>query len=93
MSFVDKLPVHRASLEGRLEEIRVEQAAMQTPKLSNLHKELAEAEEQVRELENAIDEELEEIQESPAYVAYEEEAAAVEDELKRLKGYQARVAA
>lgn len=91
MSFEQKIPMHRAELEGRLEEIRVAQAAMQTPRLGKLHEELEEAENEVQRLEEEIDDELTEIQESPAYVAYEEEATAVADELTRVNKYAARL--
>lgn len=91
MSFKDKLPMYRANLEERLEDILTAQAALQTPRLDKLHEELEEAETELQRIEDEIDDELSEIEESPAYVAYDKEIAAVKDELKRLNKYAARL--
>jgi predicted nucleic acid-binding Zn-ribbon protein len=87
MSFADKLPVHRAELEGRIEELRAQQEAMQTKKLADLHEELEDAENEVTRIEEEIDDELTSIQESEEWVALDKAAADAEDELKRLNTY------
>lgn len=87
MSFNDKLPVHRAELQGKIEDIRTQQESMQTAKLSTLHDELEEAENEVQRIEEEIDDEITAIEESPEWVALDKEASDAEDELKRLNVY------